>query len=139
MSGERYRLTRASSLFMLHIKVSLFNMLTYFVWLLLFPSYKEINMGPTPKMFISNLHLFLYPHSQRGGYIAITLSVRQSVCPFVHPFTLSLKMSQLLLEEMIVFLIHGFGIVTCTVSPLSRLTSHLLPVYRATQNFSCLP
>ena len=32
-----------------------------------------------------------------------------------------------------------FGMVTCTVSPLSRLTAHLLPVYRATQNFSCLP
>ena len=25
----------------------------------------------------------------------------------------------------------GFGMVTCTVSPLSRLTAHLLPVYRA--------
>jgi hypothetical protein len=42
--------------------------------------------------------LLLYPHSMSGGYIAITLSVR----PFVHPFTL-LKMSQLLLEEMILF------------------------------------
>ena len=61
------------------------------------------------------------------------------VSPSVRPFTLSLKMSQLLLEEMILFLIHDFGIVTCTVSPLSRLTAHLLPVYRATYNFSCLP
>jgi hypothetical protein len=48
-------------------------------------------------------------------------------------------MSQLLLEEMILFLIHDFVIVTCIVSPLSRLTAHLLPVYRATSNFSCLP
>ena len=54
-------------------------------------------------------------------------SVRQSV----HPFTLSLKMSQLLLEEMILYLINDFGIVTCTVSTLCRLTAHLLPVYRA--------
>jgi hypothetical protein len=38
-------------------------------------------------------------------------------------------MSQLLLEKMILFLIHDFGIVTCTVSPLSRLTTHLLPIY----------
>ena len=29
-------------------------------------------------------------------------------------------------------LIYGFGMVTCTVSPLSRFTAHLLPVYRAT-------
>jgi hypothetical protein len=49
---------------------------------------------------------------------------------FVRPFTLSLKMSQLLLEEMILFLIHDFGIMTCTVSPLSRFTAHLLPVYQ---------
>ena len=27
-------------------------------------------------------------------------------------------------------LIYGFGMVTCTVSPLSRFTAHLLPVYR---------
>jgi hypothetical protein len=27
---------------------------------------------------------------------------------------------------------YGFGMVTCTVSPLSRFTAHLLPVYRAT-------
>jgi hypothetical protein len=31
----------------------------------------------------------------------------------VRPFTLPLKMSQLLLEEMILFLIHDFGILTC--------------------------
>jgi hypothetical protein len=40
--------------------------------------------------------------------------------------------TQLLLEEMILYLIYGFGMVTCTVSPLSRFTAHLLPVYRAT-------
>jgi hypothetical protein len=33
---------------------------------------------------------------------------------------------------MILYLIYGFGMVTCTVSPLSRFTAHLLPVYRAT-------
>jgi hypothetical protein len=36
---------------------------------------------------------------------------------------------------MILYLIYGFGMVTCTVSPLSRFTAHLLPVYRATQTF----
>jgi hypothetical protein len=32
---------------------------------------------------------------------------------------------------MILYLIYGFGMVTCTVSPLSRFTAHLLPVYSA--------
>jgi hypothetical protein len=32
---------------------------------------------------------------------------------------------------MILYLIYGFGMVTCTVSPLSRFTVYLLPVYRA--------
>ena len=59
-------------------------------------------------------------------------AILQSPYSLVRPFTLSLKMSQLLLEEMILFLIDDFGIVTCTVSPLSRLTAHLLPVYGAT-------
>ena len=58
-------------------------------------------------------------------------AILQSPCPFVRLFTLSLKMSQLLLEEMILFFIHDFGIVTCTMSYLSRLTAHLLPVYGA--------
>jgi hypothetical protein len=39
---------------------------------------------------------------------------------------------QLLLEEMILYLICGFDMVTCTVSPLSRFTAHLLPFYSAT-------
>ena len=30
---------------------------------------------------------------------------------------------------MIWYLIYGFCMVTCTVSPLSRFTAHLLPVY----------
>ena len=47
------------------------------------------------------------------------------VRPFVRQFTLLLNMSQLLLEEMILFLIHDFGIATCTVSPLSGPTSCL--------------
>jgi hypothetical protein len=33
---------------------------------------------------------------------------------------------------MILYLIYGFGMMTCTVSPLSRFTAHLLPVYRLT-------
>ena len=36
------------------------------------------------------------------------------------------------MEEMILYLIYGFGMVTCTMSPLSKFTAHLLPVYRAT-------
>jgi hypothetical protein len=71
-----------------------------------------------------------YTPTHRVG--AILQSPCPSIRPFVRPFTLSLKMSQLLLEEMILYLIHDFGIVTCTVSPLSRLTAHLPPVYRAT-------
>jgi hypothetical protein len=59
-------------------------------------------------------------------------AILQSPCPSVHPFTLSLQISQLLLEEMILYLIYGFGMVTCTVSPLSRFTAHLLPVYCVT-------
>ena len=74
--------------------------------------------------FINTWYYIPTHRVESGGYIAITLSVR--------PFTLSLKMSQLLLEEIILFLIHDFGVVTCTMSPLSRLTVHLLPVYRAT-------
>jgi hypothetical protein len=42
------------------------------------------------------------------------------------------NISQLLLQEMILYLIYGFDMVTCTVSPLSRFTAHLLPVYRVT-------
>jgi hypothetical protein len=42
---------------------------------------------------------------------------------------ISNTISQLLLEEMILYLIYGFGMVTCTVSPLSRFTAHLLPVH----------
>ena len=42
------------------------------------------------------------------------------------------NISQLLMEEMILYLIYGFGMVTCTVSALSRFTAHLLHVYRAT-------
>jgi hypothetical protein len=42
------------------------------------------------------------------------------------------QLSQLLLEEMILYLIYGFGMVSCTVSPLFRFTAHLFPVYSAT-------
>ena len=37
---------------------------------------------------------------------------------------------------MILYLIYGFGMVTCTVYPLSRCTAHLLPVYRATYKWT---
>jgi hypothetical protein len=37
-----------------------------------------------------------------------------------------------LLEEMILYLICGFWMMNCTMSPLSRFTAHLLPVYRVT-------
>jgi hypothetical protein len=61
----------------------------------------------------------------------IGLYCNHLVCPsvrlFVRPFTLSLKISQLLLEEMILYLIYGFGMMTCTVSPLSRFTAHQYP------------
>ena len=76
----------------------------------------------------STKYMYNYTPTRREGATCIL----QSPCPLVRPFTLSLKMSQLLLEEMILFLIHDFGIVNCTVSPLSRLTAHLLPVYHAT-------
>jgi hypothetical protein len=51
-----------------------------------------------------------YAKVERGLYC--NHLVCPSVRPFVRPLTLSLKMSQLLLEEMILFLIHDFGIVT---------------------------
>jgi hypothetical protein len=38
---------------------------------------------------------------------------------------------------MILYLIYGFGMVTCTVSPLSRFTAHLLPVYSAIFHVCC--
>ena len=69
--------------------------------------------------------LFFYTPTRREG------AILQSPCPSVRS-QFRLKMSQLLLEEMILFLIHDFGIVACTVSPFSRLTAHLIPVYRAT-------
>jgi hypothetical protein len=39
---------------------------------------------------------------------------------------------------MILYLIYGFGMVTCTVSPLSRFTAHLLPVYRVIYKWTSL-
>ena len=38
--------------------------------------------------------------------------------------------------RIFLYLIDGFGMVTCTVSPLSRFTAHLLPVYRATYKWT---
>ena len=40
-----------------------------------------------------NGQLFLYPHLQRGGYIAITLSVRPLVHPSVHTFVTDISAS----------------------------------------------
>jgi hypothetical protein len=37
--------------------------------------------------------ILLYPHSMSGGYIAITLSVRPSVCPSVHTFVTDISAS----------------------------------------------
>ena len=42
---------------------------------------------------IQCLLVILYPHSQRGGYIAITLSVRPLVCPSVHTFVTDISAS----------------------------------------------
>ena len=57
--------------------------------------------------FLNRFHI-IPPLIERGLYC------NHLVCPF----TLSLKMSQLLLEEKILFLIHDFGIVTLyRVSP----------------------
>ena len=43
-------------------------------------------------------------------------------------------MFAIILEEMILYLIYGFCMVNCTMSPLSRFTAYLLPVYRATND-----
>ena len=83
-----------------------------------------------PRFCGTYFDIIISPLVEKGLYC--NHLVHPSVCPFVHPFTLSLKMSQLLLKKMILFLIHDFSIVTCTMSPLSRLTAHLLPVYLAT-------
>jgi hypothetical protein len=72
-------------------------------------------------VFISNV-IMCY-----GGYIAITLSVRPFVRPSVHTFVTDISASTGRND-----LIYGFGMVTCTMSPLSRFTAHLLPVYNAT-------
>jgi hypothetical protein len=86
-------------------------------WLTCLPGVWKI-MGPDQKLW-----------NYREG------AILQSPCP------LSVRshfrnISQLLLEEMILYLIYGFGMVTCTVSPLSRFTTHLLPVYRATYKWT---
>ena len=40
------------------------------------------------------------------------------------------------LEEMILYLIYGFCMMTCTVSPLSRLTAHLLLLVMSVEIFT---
>jgi hypothetical protein len=55
------------------------------------------------------------------------------VRPFVHIFVTDISAST---GRKILYLIYGFGMVTCTVSPLSRFTAHLLPVYRATYKWT---
>jgi hypothetical protein len=51
---------------------------------------------------------------------------------FVTVISASTERNDFIFDEMILYLIYGFGMVTCTMSPLSRFTAHLLPVYRAT-------
>ena len=92
-----------------------------------------IKFQNSPACFVWNSHyiyVIIPPLIEWGLYCnhLVRLSVR--------PFTLSLQISQLLLEEMILYLIYGFGMVTCTMSPLSRFTAHLLPVYRATYKWT---
>jgi hypothetical protein len=48
----------------------------------------------------------------------------------IKTFVTDNEISQLLLEEMILYLIYGFCMVNCTMSALSRFTA--LPVYRTT-------
>ena len=60
----------------------------------------------------------------------------QSPCPFVRPsvHTFVTDISASTGRNDFIF-DDGFGMVTCTLSPLSRFTAHLLPVYSATQKF----
>ena len=60
--------------------------------------------------------------------------VHPSVCPSVHTFVTDISASTG--RNVFIFDIYGFGMVTCTVSPLSRFTAHLLPVYRATYKWT---
>jgi hypothetical protein len=91
---------------------------------------------PIVSIFIPNDNLTIekaFQLSNHENIIYYTLwvgAILQSPCPSVRSHFPNI--SQLLLEEMTLYLIYGFGMVTCTVFPLSRFTAHLLPVYRAT-------
>ena len=50
-------------------------------------------LSPRLHMGIQIKGAVLYHHSQRGGYIAITLSVRLSVCPSIHTFVTDISAS----------------------------------------------
>ena len=81
---------------------------------------------------IDRFHCFLYdiiPPLIKWGLYCNHL-VRPSVCPSVHTFVTDISASTG--RNDFIFDIYGFGMVTCTVSPLSRFTAHLLPVYSAT-------
>jgi hypothetical protein len=77
---------------------------------------------------------FIPPLIERGLYC--NQLVCSSVCPSIHTFVTDISAAT---GRNDLYLICGFGMVTCTVSPLSRFTAQLLPVYRVTYNFSCLP
>ena len=78
--------------------------------------------------------VIIHPLIERGLYC--NQLVCSSVCPSIHTFVTDISAAT---GRNDLYLICGFGMVTCTVSPLSRFTAQLLPVYRVTYNFSCLP
>ena len=80
---------------------------------------KSHQMLPSFRIVEQN-HQFYIPTRREGGIL-------QSPCPSVDTFVTDISASTGRND-----LIFGFGVVTCTVSPLSRFTAHLLPVYRAT-------
>jgi hypothetical protein len=76
---------------------------------------------------IDRFHCFLYdiiPPLYRVG------AILQSPCPSIHTFVTDISASTG--RNDFIFDIYGFGMVTCTVSPLSRFTAHLFRVYSAT-------
>ena len=59
------------------------------------------------------------------SWIYCNYLVRPSVHTFVTDISASTGRNDFVFD-------NGFGMVTCTVSPLSRFTAHLFPVYHAT-------
>ena len=75
--------------------------------------------------------MFIYCHCTMVLIILVErgLYCNHLVRPSVHTFVKDVSAAT---GRNDFFFIHDFGIMTCTVSPLSRLTTHLLPVYRVT-------